>query len=273
SATGYGPDGPYAHRPGQDLLAQGIAGWDVMNATADGRPTLVAMSIIDLLGAMYGAYGVLGALYHRQATGEGQRVDVSLLDSAVAALSELGVHHLNTGAQGHRGSPQHSCPFIPSPYGVYKTKDGYITMSGWQNLSRLSGVLGLPDLTKDPRFDSFWKLVDNRAELDRVLEEALAVRTTAEWLEAMDKADLWVGPVNTYPEVFRDPQVVHNNLVVEIDSPVGPLKLINPPYKLSRTPATVRTAPPQLGEQTEEILRAAGYGEAEIETLRAEEVI
>jgi crotonobetainyl-CoA:carnitine CoA-transferase CaiB-like acyl-CoA transferase len=273
SATGYGPDGPYTHRPGQDLLAQGIAGWDYMNATADGRPTLVAMSIIDLLGAMYGAYGVLAALYHRQLTGEGQQVNISLLDSAVAALSELGVHHLNTGALGHRGSPQHSCPFIPSPYGVYKTKDSYITMSGWQNLGRLSEVLGLPDLTKDPRFDSFWKLVNNRAELDQVLEDALQAKTTAEWLPLMDKADLWVGPVNNYPDVFRDPQVVHNKMVAEVDSPVGPLKLINSPFKLSKTPATIRTAPPQMGEQTDEILGVAGYSTAEIEQLHQELVV
>ncbi len=273
SATGYGPDGPYAHRPGQDLLAQGIAGWGYMNATADGRPTLVAMSIIDLLGAMYGAYGVLAALYHRQRTGEGQRVNVSLLDSAVAALSELGVHHLNTGAEGHRGSPQHSCPFIPSPYGIYKTRDGYLAMSGWQNLSRLSEVLGLPDLTKDPRFDSFWKLVDNRAQLDALLEEVLIQKTTAEWLAAMEKADLWVAPVNTYPEVFRDPQVVHNDMVAVVDSPVGPLKLLNVPFKLSRTPVQIRMAPPTLGQHTEEILELVGYSQAAIADLKREEVI
>lgn len=273
SATGYGPDGPYAHRPGQDLIAQALSGVDVMNAPADGRPTPVAISFADTLGAIYGAYGVLAALYHRQSTGEGQRVNVCLLDSSIAALSEMAVHFLNTGAEPSRGSAMHGIPFIPTPYGVYKTKDGYISISGAQTVPTLSKVLGLPNLAEDPRFDTFWKRVNNRAEMDAVLEGALATKTTAEWMEVMEKADLWVAPVQTFPETFRDPQVLHNNMVLTVDSPAGPLKLPGFPYKLSKTPAQVRLPPPQLGQHTEEILQAAGYTAADIQAFREAEVI
>jgi len=273
SATGYGPDGSYAHRPGQDLIAQALSGFDVMNAPAGGRPTPVAMSISDLLGAMYGAYGVLGALYHRALTGEGQQVNVCLLDSSIAALSEVAVHFLNTGAEPTRGSEMHACPFIPTPYGVYKTKDGYITISGSQTVPTLSRVLGIPNLAEDPRFDTFWKRVNNRAEMDAVIEGALAKKTTAEWMELMEQADLWASRVNTFPQAFSDPQVLHNDMVITVESPVGPLKLPGFPYKLSRTPAQARLPPPLLGEHTEEILRTVGYTAEEIQAFREAEVI
>ncbi|GHU02942.1 CoA transferase [Betaproteobacteria bacterium] len=273
SASGYGPDGPYVNRPGQDLLAQGISGFGAMNATVDGRPTTVALSIGDLLGAMYGAYGVMGALYHRQKTGEGQRMSVCLVDSLLAALSEVAVHHLNTGAEDNRGSMQHACAYIPSPYGIYKTGDGFLAISGYQTLPKLSEVLGLPDLTQDSRFDDFWKRVNNRKEMDQVLENELVKKTTAEWIGIMGKADLWCGQVNSLKEAFEDPQVIHNKMVTTIDSPVGPLQLVNPPYKLSKTPATVRMPAPKLGEHTDEILRFAGYGDSEIDALRKEGVI
>jgi crotonobetainyl-CoA:carnitine CoA-transferase CaiB-like acyl-CoA transferase len=273
SATGYGPDGPYAHRPGQDLIAQALSGIDVMNAPAGGRPTPVAYSLSDLLGAVYGAYGVLGALYHRQRTGEGQRVNVCLLDSSIAAHSEMAVHYLNTGAEPARGSEMHACPFIPTPYGVYKTKDGYLTISGSQTVPTLSKVLGIPNLLEDPRFDTFWKRVNNRAEMDAVIEEALSKKTTAEWMELMEKADLWASPVNTFPQAFSDPQVLHNQMVLTVESPAGPLKMPGFPYKLSKTPAQVRMPPPQLGQHTDEILHAAGYSAEEIRAFRDAEVI
>jgi len=273
SATGYGPDGPYAHRPGQDLIAQALSGVAAMNAPAGGRPTQVAISFADLLGAIYGAYAVLAALHHRRATGEGQRVNVCLLDSCIAGLSEMAVHCLNTNVEPDRGSEMHALPFIPTPYGIYRTKDGYITISGSQTVPKLSEVLGLPDLTKDPRFDTFWKRVNNRGEMDAVIEEALAKKTTAEWMELMEKADLWASRVNTFPQAFSDPQVLHNQMVLTVDSPAGPLKMPGFPYKLSKTPAQVRMPPPLLGQHTDEILQATGYSAEEIRAFRDAEVI
>jgi crotonobetainyl-CoA:carnitine CoA-transferase CaiB-like acyl-CoA transferase len=273
SATGYGADGPYARRPGQDMLAQALGGFDTMNATADGRPTAVGFPLSDLLGAMYGAFGVLGALFHRNLTGEGQQVNVNLLSSTVAGLSEMAVHFLNTGIEPQRGAPEHGCPYQPAPYGVYKTKDDSIAISGGHLFPALSKVLGTTDLTEDPRFDTPLKRYKNRVELGRLIEKALGRKTTAEWLPLMEEADLWAAPVNSFPEVFSDPQVLHNEMVVTVDSPIGPLKLPGVPYKLSKTPAQIRTAPPTLGQHNDEVLLSIGYTREEVDALRIEKVI
>jgi crotonobetainyl-CoA:carnitine CoA-transferase CaiB-like acyl-CoA transferase len=273
SATGYGPDGPYVDKPGQDLLAQAMGGFDAINASADGRPMAIGFSISDLMGAMYGAFGVLGALYHRQLTGEGQQVDVSLLNGTVAALSEVAVHFLNTGIEPQRGTPMHACPYLPTPYGIYKTKDGYITISGAHKTPALSKVLGLPNLDEDPRFNTYWKRDENRAEMERIIEQALSQKTTAEWLPLMEKEDLWVAPVQSLPEVFSDPQVLYNDMVVTVESPIGPLKLPGIPYKLSKTPAQVRTAPPTLGQHTDEVLKSIGYSQEEIAAMKEEGIV
>jgi crotonobetainyl-CoA:carnitine CoA-transferase CaiB-like acyl-CoA transferase len=273
SATGYGADGPYVHRPGQDLLAQALGGFDVVNATADGRPTSIGFAASDLMGAQYGAFGVLAALYHRKCTGEGQQVNVNLLSGTVAALAEPAVHFLNTGEPPQRKTPGHACPYQAQPYGVYRTKDGYIAISGRHQASVLSKVLGIPDLEEDPRFDTFLNRYKNHVELERLIEEALSKKTTAEWLPLMEKEDLWVAPVNDFPEAFTDPQVLHNDMVVTVESPIGPLKLLGIPYKLSKTPAQVRTAPPTLGQHTDEVLRSIGYSQEEIDTARREQAI
>lgn len=273
SATGYGRDGPYAHRPGQDMLAQALGGFSAVNATADGRPTAIGFSISDLMGALYGAFGVLAALYHRKLTGEGQRVEVNLLDATVAALSEMAVHFLNTGIKPQRGTPMHACPYIPPPYGMYKTADGYMGISGGHKLAALCEVLGIPNLEEDERFDSYLKRDERRAEMEGILEDALGRKTTAEWLPLMEKADLWVARVNSLPEVFTDPQLLHNGMVLSVDSPIGPLKMPGIPYKLSKTPGQVRTPPPLLGQHTNEILKSLGYTNGEIEAVRREEVV
>lgn len=273
SATGYGPDGPYVHKPGQDMLAQAMGGFAAVNVSADGRPLAIGFSISDLMGAMYGAFGVLAALYHRQLTGEGQQVNVSLLDGTVAALSEMAVHFLNTGIEPQRSTPMHACPYLPTPYGIYQTKDSYIAISGAHKTAALSKVLGLPNLDDDPRFATYWKRDENRAEMEHILEQALSRKTTAEWLPLMEQEDLWAAPVKSLPEVFRDPQVLHNDMVVTVDSPIGPLKLPGIPYKLSRTPAQVRTAPPTLGQHTDEVLQSLGYSQDEIAALKTEEVV
>jgi crotonobetainyl-CoA:carnitine CoA-transferase CaiB-like acyl-CoA transferase len=273
SATGYGPDGPYVHKPGQDMLAQAMGGFAAVNVSADGRPLAIGFSISDLMGAVYGAFGVLGALYYRQLTGEGQQVNVSLLDGTVAALSEMAVHFLNTGVEPQRGTPMHACPYLPTPYGIYQTKDSYIAISGAHKTAALCKVLGLPNLDDDPRFATYWKRDENRAEMERILEQALSQKATAEWLPLMEQEDLWAAPVKSLAEVFSDPQVLHNDMVVTVDSPIGPLKLPGIPYKLSRTPAQIRTAPPTLGQHTDEVLQSLGYSQAEIAALKDEEVV
>ncbi len=274
SAYGYGSDGPYERRPGQDVLVQAIGGFGAMNISADGRPMPVGMSITDLLGGMNGAIAVLAALRHRERTGEGQRVEVNLLASAVAAQSEQAVHFLNTEVgEPDRGTVMHAHPYIPAPYGFYATKDGYLALSSGRQIPELSRILGVPDLSADPRFATPLARNEHREEFEQRLEEALQHKTTAEWMELMEPEGLFAAPVKSFAEAFNDEQVKHQGMIATIDSPVGELKLPAPPYRLSRTPATVRTAPPRHGEHTDEVLQAAGFSRDEIDRLRRQEAI
>jgi crotonobetainyl-CoA:carnitine CoA-transferase CaiB-like acyl-CoA transferase len=274
SAYGYGSDGPYQRRPGQDVLAQAIGGFGAMNIAADGRPMPVGMSITDLLGGMNGAIAVLAALRHRERTGEGQRVEVNLLASAVAAQSEQAVHFLNTDiGEPDRRTVMHAHPYIPAPYGFYATKDGYLALSSGRQIPELSRILGVPDLTADPRFATPRERNEHREQFEQLLEDALQHKTTAEWMELMEPEGLFAAPVKSFAEAFSDDQVSQQGMIATIDSPVGELKLPAPPYRLSRTPATVRTAPPRHGEHTDEVLESAGFSRDEIEGLRQEEAI
>jgi crotonobetainyl-CoA:carnitine CoA-transferase CaiB-like acyl-CoA transferase len=274
SASGYGPDGPYEKRPGQDVLAQAIGGFGAINVSAEGRPTPVGMSITDVMGGMNGGIAVLAALFHRLRNGEGQHVRVSLLDSAIAAQSEQAVHFMNTDVgEPVRGTVMHAHPYIPPPYGFYATKDGYLALSSGRQVSKLSRLLEIEDLTDDPRFASYWQRDRNRAEMEKIIESALQAKTTAEWLEVMHAEDMYVAPVKSFSEVFSDPQVLHNGMVVTVDSPIGPLRLVGPAFKLSKTPATVRSAPPLHGQHTEEVMLELGYSADDIAQLREQEAI
>jgi crotonobetainyl-CoA:carnitine CoA-transferase CaiB-like acyl-CoA transferase len=274
SAYGYGSDGPYERRPGQDVLVQAIGGFGAMNIAADGRPMPVGMSITDLLGGMNGAIAVLAALRHRERTGEGQRVEVNLLASAVAAQSEQAVHFLNTDVgEPDRGTIMHAHPYIPAPYGFYATKDGYLALSSGRQIPELSRILGVPDLSADPRFATPAARNEHRQDFEQLLEEALQHKTTAEWMELMEPEGLFAAPVKSFAEAFTDEQVAQQGMIATIDSPVGELKLPAPPYRLSRTPAAVRTAPPRHGEHTHEVLESVGFSRDEIDRLRQKEAI
>jgi crotonobetainyl-CoA:carnitine CoA-transferase CaiB-like acyl-CoA transferase len=274
SASGYGVEGPYAAKPGQDVLVQAISGLGAMNASAQGRPTAVGMSLTDVLGGMNGATAVLAALLHRERTGEGQQVRVDLLSSALAAQCEPAVYFLNSNAgEPARGTVMHAHPYIPPPYGFYATKDGYLALSSGRQIPQLARLLDLPELLEDPRFADYGSRSRNRAEMEELIEGALRQRTTAEWLEVMETEDMFVAPVHGYGDVFSDPQVEQAGLVVSIDSPGGELRLIAPPFELSRTPAGIRTAPPRHGEHTAEVLAEVGYGAERLQGLREEGAI
>jgi crotonobetainyl-CoA:carnitine CoA-transferase CaiB-like acyl-CoA transferase len=256
------------------VLAQAISGFGAMNASAEGRPTAVGMSITDLLGGMNGAIAVLAALVHRRATGEGQHVKVDLLSSAIAAQSEQAVHFLN----GHPGEPargtvMHANPYVPPPYGFYATRDGYIALSSGRQIAQLSRILGIDDLTQDPRFDSFAKRDRNRAEMEDIIEGALSRRTTAEWMPILRDNDMYAAPVHGFEAAFSDPQVAHRNLIATIDSPIGPLKLLAPPYTFTKTPASIRSAPPRHGQHTADVLAELDKLERAGTTTRQEKTL
>ncbi|WP_022886772.1 CaiB/BaiF CoA transferase family protein [Glaciibacter superstes] len=259
SASGYGAEGPYADKPGQDVLVQAIAGMGAMNESASGRPTPIGMSITDVLGGINGAAAVLAALVHRERTGEGQQVAVDLLGSALAALGEHAVHLLNNNVgEPVRGTVMHGHGYIPPPYGFYATADGYIALSSGRDIPGLCELIGLPDLTVDPRFESFDKRNANRAEMEELLESALKARSTQEWLDILEPADIFVARVNSLGEALDDPQVRATGRVQTLDAPDGPLHLIAPPTRFSRTPALIRTVPPRHGEHTMDVLAELG---------------
>jgi crotonobetainyl-CoA:carnitine CoA-transferase CaiB-like acyl-CoA transferase len=274
SASGFGADGPYVGSPGQDVLAQALAGFGAMNVSAEGRPTPVGMSITDLLGGMNGAIAVLAALHHRVVTGEGQHVHVNLLDSAIAAQSEQAVHFLNSDpGEPVRGTVMHANAYVPPPYGFYATSDGYIALSSGRQIGVLSQILGIADLTADPRFDSYWQRDANRVELERIIEERLSTRSTAQWMAVMREHDMFAAPVQGFAEAFSDPQVVHNGMIVTVDSPIGPIRLVGPAFKLDKTPATIRSAPPLHGQHTDEILASLGYDQDTITQLHTQHAV
>ena len=146
-------------------------------------------------------------------------------------------------------------------------------MSSGRQIAALSGILGIDDLSKDDRFSTYWARHDNREEFARILEEALGRRTTAEWLDLMEAEDLFAAPVNSMAEAFADPAVAHSEMLTELDTPAGPLKFLGVPYKLDKTPASVRTPPPLHGQHTEEVLGQAGFTPAEIAELRRHDAI
>jgi len=274
SATGYGNDGPYARKPGQDVLVEALTGWGRVNGDPDGNPVPVGTAIADTLGGMNGAFAVVNALYHRAMTGEGQRVGTNLFDSALAGLAEWGLHALNTPhGEPDRRPGGHASPWTPPPYGFYATADGHIALSSGRQIATLCRILGIEDLSQDERYSTYWTRFENREEFATTIEKALGSRTTVEWVELMEAEDMFVAPVNTMAQAFADPQTAHNNMVVELDTPAGRLGFLGLPYKLARTPASIRTPPPLHGQHTEEVLAEAGFSETEIRRLRESEAV
>jgi crotonobetainyl-CoA:carnitine CoA-transferase CaiB-like acyl-CoA transferase len=254
-ATGYGRDGPYQDLPGQDLLIQAISGMGQMNVAASGRPQPVGMSITDILGGLYGAIGVLAALLHRGRGGSGQRVSIDLLSGAVAALSEHLVHRANSNVgEPERATEMHGHGYIPPPYGFYRTRDGFIALSSGRNIGALCDILGIPNLEDDPRFESFERRLTNRVAMEALLEDALGLKTTQEWLAEMVPADIFAQRVNTLGEAIDDIHVLQRGLVTTVTHPQGTVRLLAPPIRLAETPMTIRLAPPAHGEHPREIL-------------------
>lgn len=265
SGSGYGPTGPYRLKGGQDRAATAYAGVTGIQRNLDGVPIPVAASVGDIMGGMFLAHGILAALLHAERTGEGQKLHVSILDGQLALIAPEAAIYLNTGETNVR-------PFRPLHW-VYKTLDGYLqTIEYWHPnpLQRFCAALEIDDLSRDSRFDSTQNILAHGRELHELLAPHFAMKTTATWLERLEAQGLMCAPVNDMPAVFSDPQVIHNQMVVEMEHPAyGKVKAVANPVKLEGTPARVRSGPPLLGEHTDEVLTAIGYSPEKIKALRA----
>ena len=267
SITGYGPGGPDAGKPGYDFIAQAVGGLMSItgfDAEEGGHPTKVGVAISDLMTGLHGAVGVLAALR----AGVGQRIDVSLLESTLATLINQAQNAFVSGeSPGRRGN---SHPNIV-PYETFATADTEIVVAvgSERQWPRLCHALGLDHLVADPRFATNDARVRNRAELRPLLANRFVTAVAADWLAALDAADVPAGPVNDVIAAFDQPQALARAMSPTLDHPVlGPIRQIGLPYNLERTPAELRTAPPLLGEHTEEILRDLSLDNAAIARLR-----
>lgn len=274
AVSGYGQSGPYRDLPGVDPLLQARSGMMSVNSEIDGRPLKIATPVPDFNAAMLAAYGVAVALYERERTGQGQRVEVSLLDAAVFGLLPREWDYFATGVPPRRLGGRHAQLV---PYETYRCADGRFIFVGVLNdpmWPRFCAAMDRPDLRDDPRFADNTSRVEHRAALEPIVDALFAQRPSADWLAALQAQDVLCAPVNDFAEALSDPQVLHNEMVVTVEHPVGgPIKVLGVPVKLSATPGSVRMPPPRLGADTADVLSRLGYSAGDIECLRAEGVI
>jgi formyl-CoA transferase/CoA:oxalate CoA-transferase len=272
SISGYGQDGPYREFPGYDLLLQGVGGLMSITGEDERPPVRIGTALIDAGAGMYAVIGILAALKVKEKTGQGQYIDISLLDSAVSWLTYMASNYFASGKDPRRLGSAH--PNIV-PYQAYKAKDQYFILAVgneaiWQ---RFCTAVGL-DIADDPRFRTNELRVQNREELNSLLDAFLGQKEADAWIEILDKHRIPCGPINTISRVAAHPQVKHREMVVELDHPkAGPIKVLGNPIKMSGTPLEVKNPPPLLGQNTEEILQALGYTEADIQALKTAEVV
>jgi crotonobetainyl-CoA:carnitine CoA-transferase CaiB-like acyl-CoA transferase len=270
SISGFGQTGPYAARPGYDLIAQAMSGIMSVTGAPDGDPVKCGVPVADLSAGLLCAVGILSACLARTVTGRGQAVDTSLYDAALA-MSVWETAEL--WATGQAPGPLGSAHRISAPYQAFPTRDGHLTIGAnntrlWR---RLCAVLDRPDLIDDPRFATNADRNAHRADLATELGNTLSEKDTEQWVGLMLEAGVPAGPIRDYRQSCADPHTLAREMVVEFDHPVaGPVRALGIPVKLSETAGSIRRVPPGLGEHTDEILAAVGYSPAEIRALREE---
>lgn len=255
SITGFGQSGPYAERPGYDFLVQGMGGLMSVTGTPGGEPLKVGVALGDILTGLYAANAILAAIHQRGSTGQGQHVEVALLDSVVAALANQATGFLVTGEEPPRLGNAH--PSIV-PYDLFTTADGHLILAVGNDaqFARCCAVLGFPEVAEDERFRRNSDRVTHRVALTELLGARLRGASTAHWLAAMEAAGVPAGPVHSLREVFADPQVVHRGMRLELnDEHFGRVPGVAAPIRLSHSPVASMRAPPALGAHTRQLLR------------------
>ena len=267
--TGYGPKGPWSNRPGVELMFQGYSGMmSLQGPDQNGIPRMVAGAPTDMLAGAFAFMGIMLALFERERSGTGQKVEVANTLSALSLLSDW----LQAFLMGRKASEG----VTAVPFGGYRTKDGFIGIAipsdqYWPNLCK---ALGIEHLQNEPMFATNIARVKNMDAVETLIQSILEQKTTAEWLDIMEKVDSLGGPILTPEQVFENPQILANDMIVSVDHPVcGKVDMIGIPIKLSRTPGRVKGPPPTLGQHNEEILKELGYTREQIQDLKKKEVI
>jgi crotonobetainyl-CoA:carnitine CoA-transferase CaiB-like acyl-CoA transferase len=270
SITGYGETGPYVARAGQDLLLQAMSGAMFSSGKAGDPPVPAGQYLVDAVTASTAFEGALAALLHRERTGEGQLVQVNMLDAIIAhQMQEFSVYTVGKISQKRTEEPHGHC-YIRAPYGVFKTTDGYIALA-MPNLKKLGTVLDIPEFldlpeTQENPQDRDWIYARTR--------ERLLSKSTAEAMDLLGSSGIWVGPVYDYEDVLNDPQVIHNGTFVEYDHPTeGSVKTPGFPYRFSATPCEIERGAPVVGQHTRMILEEMGYSDADVTALVTEGVV
>jgi len=274
SITGFGRTGPYANRGGYDVLAQGMSGTMALTGEPDGDPMRFPTPIADITAGIYAVIGILAALLARERTGQGQALDIALLDSQITWLCNVAGSYFATGKRPPRLGNLH--PNIV-PYQPFRARDKFFIVAVgserlWQRFCQALGLEGT--LMNEPRFATNADRIKHREQLASLLQPIFLQEDAAHWLELLSGAGIPCGPINHVDEALSDPQVLARQMIVELEHPlIGVVKSLGCPIVLSATPVSYRLPPPLLGQHTEEILAGLGYGPADVERLRAKGVV
>jgi crotonobetainyl-CoA:carnitine CoA-transferase CaiB-like acyl-CoA transferase len=273
SINGFGSSGPYKDRPAFDFIAQAMSGFMSVNGGPDDPPLRSGLPISDLVAGLYAALSIAATVPHARATGQGQRVEVSLTNGLISLLAYIATNYFATGAAPARSGNDHP---IAAPYGLFPTRDGQIALAPADDafFRRLADALGESGLKTDPLYATQSARMANRGRINAIVGGRLAAGTSAHWVEVLNAAGVPCGPVNSVAEVFADPQVLAQEMVMDVAHPGhGVVRMLGFPMKFSELPCRVRRPAPGLGEHSDEVLAELGYAPAEREAWRRDGVI
>ena len=269
SCSGYGSSGPYVKKPGQDLLIQSMSGLAALTGSDPERPSPVGTAIVDQHGAVLAALGVIAAVYDREHTGNGHKVEASLLSSALDLQMESLGYYMNGGHFTERPTSGLSTRLHQSPFGIYTTSDGCLTLS-------LVPIDQLREIFTEGALDGYTAAdqMNKRIEFDKIVCAEMKKKTTAEWTKLFDEEGIWYAPVNEYDEVLRDEQVIYNGSILKMKHPrAGEVRVVGHPNRYDGKNAAIRKLPPELGESTAVVMEKLGYDAAAIEDFKRRGIV